>query len=215
MAADSGPGYSETLLSRREVVVFGLASLLAPVALRSAAIPDGASLPAASQRAAMFHKIVYDERDAYSRAFGLEALALGGAAEPVRDLTSLWLDELAPMWRENDFAVAGMTRPDVLFCLEQMAWPLGRRVVFRVDHHESASHEFEHRTTGPQSWIDPGSLGRDWPRELARALLRGPGSGPVRSASNSMVTAATLHRNTLISWVIAGRDARSTRGSAG
>jgi hypothetical protein len=103
----------------------------------------------------------------------------------------------------------------VLFCLEQMAWPLGRRLVLRVDHHESASHEFEHRAAAPQSWIDPGTLGRDWPRESARALLRGPGPGPVRVASNSMVTAATLHRNALISWVIAGRDARTTRGSVG
>jgi hypothetical protein len=48
------------------------------------------------------------------------------------DLTAPWRDRIDPLFREGDAAIAGITRPSALFCLELLAGGRRRRVIERT-----------------------------------------------------------------------------------
>ena len=105
-----------------------------------AAVPMMAGVSAAAQvpvaPAPAFHAVLIDDRHAEARAFGAVLAGRGASvhAVPDGDVTALWLRTIAPAWRLSPVAVAGLTRPAVLFCLEQLAWSNGLRVVFHAEH---------------------------------------------------------------------------------
>jgi hypothetical protein len=47
------------------------------------------------------------------------------------DLTALWRDRLNVLWRTSPASIAGITEPAALFCLEQLARGMGRKVSMR------------------------------------------------------------------------------------
>jgi hypothetical protein len=79
--------------------------------------------------------VLYDRRFTEAVAFGDEArqhgaevLGFGG------DITGFWYTDLSLRWRQSPVAIAGMTAPGPLFCLERWGWDHGLRVVSRVEH---------------------------------------------------------------------------------
>ncbi len=61
-------------------------------------------------------------------------LAQRGIAELVfaGDVTEVWFRTLDPLWREQQAAVAGLTRHSTLFGLERLAWDHRLRLVQRL-----------------------------------------------------------------------------------
>lgn len=196
-------------LTRREVLVSALATLTLPLAVRAASgsSPARGGLP--------LHKVLYEPRHSESVAFGRAAAALGAPVEPVGDLAALWFDDLAPMWRVRRMAVAGMTSPNVLLCLEQFARETRQRVVFRVDHREPAPNIVVHHLATATGWREPPDLGRDWPRVMAHTVLgKHPDLTPEQHTSTSRVTASTLTHTTQISWIMAPSKTARLPGSS-
>src|SRR5271165_4011540 len=203
-------------LTRREVLA-ALTALTLPLAVRAASSGSASSaapFPAPARHGPMLHKVLYEAGDNVSLAFGRAAAVLGAPVQPLGDLAALWFDDLAPMWRERRLAVAGVTGPNVLLCLEQLAQQTGQRVVFRVDHRESAPNVIVHRLATPMGWIELSNLGSDWPRAMARAMLgKNPDLVPERNTSTSMVTASTLSQKAHISWIMASATTARWHGS--
>jgi hypothetical protein len=78
--------------------------------------------------------VIYDQRFSAAHAFadamtwrGHSVFGYGG------DLTAVWLHEIEPRWSRRAGALAGMTTPTALFCLEQLAAQHWLRVVTRTD----------------------------------------------------------------------------------
>jgi hypothetical protein len=142
------------------------------------------------------YRVVYDTRFAGSTAFGREAFASGFAARPVDgDVTRLWIDELAPRWKKEPAAIAGMTAADVLFCLEQFARDAGLRVVHRTVHSGAAAQGVltrAHATPLPD------------PREQVLAVSRCRLASPAQTATCLPPVRPDDHEP-LITWVIGPR----------
>jgi hypothetical protein len=114
------------MASRRDLVKSGLLAL-APL---PAVAGQG---PASALEPAVF-RAVYDERFPDGRAFAETAAARGWPARPIRgDVTRLWYDELDARWRQGPAAIAGVTTPASLFCLETLARDRGMRLVARTE----------------------------------------------------------------------------------
>lgn len=79
--------------------------------------------------------VVYDQRFAAAHAFADAMAWRGHSVFGYRgDLTAVWLHEIEPRWSRSAGAVAGMTTPTALFCLEQLAAQHWLRVVSRTHH---------------------------------------------------------------------------------
>jgi len=100
------------------------------------------------------YKVILDSAFPSSAAFGRRASELGLAthASP-SDVTSLWYHDLHPRWVQSAVAIAGLTSPESLFCLERLAWDHSMRVLFRAFHRPVDSSSIEHVLTGPQSVV--------------------------------------------------------------
>jgi hypothetical protein len=81
------------------------------------------------------YKVIFDEQFSAARAFGSAAARNGMRTAVIRgDITALWLDDLKAHWEADGAAVAGMTTPRTLLCLEQLAHDTWRRVLRRVEY---------------------------------------------------------------------------------
>lgn len=103
-----------------------------------AALPLAASCreSAASPTQGGLALALVDRRFAPSRLVG-SGLSLRGV--PVRtldgdDVTSTWLAVVQPIWRASREPIGGLTARAPLFCLEQLAWSHGMRVVHHAEH---------------------------------------------------------------------------------
>jgi hypothetical protein len=144
-----------------------------------AALPVVAAAPRpAGARAALApacQAALIDERHAESRAFGAAFAERGVSvhALPDGDVTALWRESIGPTWRRAPVPVAGLTQAAVLFCLEQLGWSLGLRVVFHAQHVVSAARPARHkvlRSTAAGGAVDARGLGMrgpQWPSYLA------------------------------------------------
>jgi hypothetical protein len=119
--------------SRREFLQRAT-TVVAP--LVAAPLAGGVQAGATSGDASKYHAVLVDDRHPEARQFGSILGARGAAVHSVTDgdITSLWLATIAPAWRRAPVAIAGLTRPPVLFCLEQLAWSQGLRVIFHDEH---------------------------------------------------------------------------------
>jgi hypothetical protein len=118
--------------------------------------------------------------------------ARGAAVHAVTDgdVTALWLSTIGPAWRNAPVAVAGLTRPPVLFCLEQLAWSQGLRVIFH-DEHMVTRAQGAHAT---------------WARLMAEIVTTHGAAPTARYAgptSSGLAPAATRDAQLLTSWIIA------------
>jgi hypothetical protein len=114
-------------------------------------------MPAASISTVRLHQFIFDRRYPAGRAFGAAAKSADSSAAiaPIDgDITALWLYGLRSQWSTGGGgAIAGMTTPRTLFCLEQLARDHWMRVVIRAEHAISKGHETVHRVTATGAMI--------------------------------------------------------------
>lgn len=154
---------------------------LQSASLSALALASGVpSIVRASNRAPMpLGAVLIDDRNVESRTFGDRLGAHGAAvrAVPEGDITDLWLHEIGPAWNRRAMAVAGLTQRPALFCLEQLAWAHGLRVVFHAEHiidpSGVAQHQIFRCSHSGRSGLTAGELARfdvQWPERVADAI---------------------------------------------
>ncbi len=176
----------------------------------------GAPLRSIARRAAVpatVPTVLIDDRHAEGRAFGSAFAARGALVYALSegDVTALWRESIGPVWRQAPIVLAGLTRPPALFCLEQLGWALGRRVVFYAEHLVSVSRAVRHqfiRTTsaGPTAnTVEWSNCSQPWPSQLASLVARhaAVAKGP-RPAPTGVDLAPSLPADAqlLTSWII-------------
>jgi hypothetical protein len=123
-------------MNRRGFVISGISA----AGMLTSALP---AVPASSPAPAMvapagipaLFGVVFDRRFEAARLFGRAAAWRGHMAFGYDgDLTATWLHQLEPRWSRRAGALAGMTTPAALFCLEQLAAQHWLRVVRRTGH---------------------------------------------------------------------------------
>lgn len=115
--------------------------------------------PARVHRA--FRRAVFDERFAECRAFAVEMHSTGVLTSAIRgDVAKLWYDDLRVDLSENSLPVAGLTDRAALFCLEELARDVRRRVIFRADHiiDQDIDQSGEQGVHAQHSAVGPASL---------------------------------------------------------
>jgi hypothetical protein len=183
-----------------------------------AAVPLVSGLPriadARTGTSLAFQAVLIDDRHAEARVFGAALAGRGSRVLPVShgDVTALWLGEIGPAWRRSPVPVAGLTRPPVLFCLEQLAWAQGLRVVFHAEHVVTPSRAASHAVYACASGIaglDGGDLalrGPLWPSQVADIVAhfdstrRNGRAGP---SCAGLMPALPADAELLTSWIIA------------
>jgi hypothetical protein len=200
------------MTNRREFLQIGIAATAWPIASRAAMAATQSAAPVGAAVAApvSLYKAVYDTRFPESVAFARQMEVEGVATHAIEaDVTNFWYTELDQRWRKTPLAIAGLTSHGPLFCLEQLAWPLGMRVVFRGEHSYRADGSIEHALNGPDSMVRAASgLGEksDWAASIAKLATRCPtGRSQVSAASFTCRAAGPTkaEADPLISWIIA------------
>jgi hypothetical protein len=159
------------------------------------------------------HAVLVDERHAQARSVGRRLASSGARVHtiPEGDVTQVWLRQIGPAWRNQPVAVAGLTARPALFCLEQLAFACGLRVVFHGEHVVYPGGQTEHSLLrGAEgahvSVHDLQRAGRLWPARIAEAVASyGPRAGcPRLGPSNaSLEPALPPDAQLLTSWIIA------------
>ena len=158
------------------------------------------------------HAIYFDERFAATLAFGREVARLGGRTQAMSGTVhDFWYNDLAPRWRTQPIAIAGMTDPQAIFLLEMMAADVGMRVVFRGHHVPRSEGRYAHEGFGPPgarsavaalgvattAWTAGAArIVADWPL-AACSMAAGTGTNVTAAASRA------VGRDALVSWIIA------------
>ncbi len=207
------------MTSRREFLHAAAVSAL-PITAGAAQITAGAGQIADATGAARqapvhvdLHSILVDERYSEARAVGTRLAGLGVTVHTVADgdVTQVWLRHIGPAWSREPVAIAGLTARPALFCLEQLAWSCGLRVVFHGEHIVHSDGRTEHSLLrgGSAAHLSSGDLQRAgalWPAVLADAMASRRGQtrrarpGPSAAAlAPALPTGAQL----LTSWIIA------------
>lgn len=131
------------MTNRRQFLGLGLAASVWPVVGSGRTARPGAG-------AARLYVAVCDRRYIDAAAF---AAPLRAQAVPVReidgDVTSLWYHDLALRWRDAPVPIVGLTTPEALFCLEQLAWDHRMHVVFRAERVGAADGRIVRRVAAP------------------------------------------------------------------
>ena len=122
-------------MNRRELVIAGAAAagtaagVLSPVQI-VAALP--ATLISTGHHPVF--AVIFDHRFEAARAFAKVAAWRGNRVFSYDgDLTAVWVRQIEPRWSARAGALAGMTTPTALFCLEQLAAQHWLRVVSRTE----------------------------------------------------------------------------------
>ena len=127
------------------------------------------------------------------------------------EITALWLSTIRPLWEKGPAIIAGLTRPTTLFCLEQLAFAHGQRVVFHAEHvvHADGSCVHQLQRGAASAGIGAADLARAgaaWPAQLAQAMATHhrnqwePRFGPSLAALEPALPSGAL---LLTSWIIA------------
>lgn len=123
------------------------------------------------------HAVLIDERYAEARSVGAHFSRAGTQIHtvPYGDVTQIWLHQIAPIWRHQPVAIAGLTTRPALFCLEQLAWSYGLRVVFHGEHIVHPGGRAEHSLLCGAEGVhlsvrDLWYAGPLWPARIADAI---------------------------------------------
>jgi hypothetical protein len=195
-----------SVASRRDFLKTAMAVSALPIVAGVATDPADA---APRSRTLALYRVIFDERFPGSRAFADRARKLGVPAQAIRgDVTALWLNDLRGRWQASPAAIAGLTAPSALFCLERLAWDHGMRVAFHAEHRHLSNGAIEHFVLSGERPLRPTSLdaaGTKWIDQIAELVTR----YPFDRASRGGATSAGLPRTaddksvTLASWIIA------------
>ena len=127
------------MTSRREFLE-GIGWTMVPLAC---GLPISVAKPASTPLA--MHAVLIDGRYPHARSLGTGLVKRGTPVHVIDgEITDLWLREIQPAWRQRPVALAGLTASSTLFCLEQLAWAHGLRVVFHAEHVVLPSQETLH-----------------------------------------------------------------------
>jgi hypothetical protein len=197
--------------SQREFIQAGLAASVAPVAFPIAdSVSRSSPVDSVSASHHELYCVVCDVRSRWSADFAHAAECLGNrVVRTTGDITDFWFTDLSRRWREAPVAIAGLTAPGPLFCLERFGWDHGLRVVFRGTHQFCDGGQVEHALEGPFRTIAAAHVDvtrANWPRHLARLLnscdvARDTATTTIRSAVTGDQRPDS--DDTLVSWVIA------------
>jgi hypothetical protein len=201
------------MTTRREFLQAGIAASALPFGAAvtpAARNPDTAAAASPLEPAASFYKVVFDERFSESVAFAHEMARRGMTVHGISgDMTDLWYHDLHAQWQQNPVAIAGLTGHGPLFCLEQLAWDHGMRVVLRAEHRYAAENCMEHELSAPDVLLPEttslAQAGAGWSTQMARFVSRCPLSG---SRSSTRIVSPSAHRreadeDSLFTWIIA------------
>src|ERR1700683_3878646 len=201
------------MAKRREVLQAAVAISVAPI-LNARAFWFAAPLnrpTRASSDEVMVDGLVFDNRFSESIEVSRSAARRGAKLHEIDgDVTALWYGHLDFHWRAHPGALAGITGPDALFVLENLAWDRRLRVAYRGIHSPPSGDFATHRLSGPPSLVEPMSPlwpYQSWTETLGRTLALWPG----RSEAAKSIDVKPLDKNTsgraanLISWVIVPR----------
>jgi hypothetical protein len=193
------------MTNRREILEIGIAAAALPFA--AAAV---ASAPASRGGNVELYKALYDVRFPASAAFAGRLAARGIAVVPMRgDMTRFWYDDLYHRWRQGPAAIAGLTAHGALFCLEQLAWAEGLRVVFRARHASDERGRVRHSIEGPMPLVgavEQAVAESCWVAAMADAVTSCPGERLAKTAVEARTPASAVAMGAgepLYSWVIA------------
>lgn len=196
--------------SRREFIQAGLAVSVAPVAVPLRASASGLPPAGAAMRVHPLYCVVCDVRFPSGVDLAREVGRLGVTVVEISgDITDFWFNDLSIRWKQAPIAVAGLTAPGPLFCLERFGWDHGLRVAFHGTHRFLDARRVEHVLSGPPRTIAAARrvalTGADWACHVARLLSR-CAIAPGRSTTT--VRGEGTHGpvneyDRLVSWVIA------------
>ena len=199
------------MITRREILKLGVAALVTPAAAQAAGSQFVASAEKSERIPVMMpphYKVIFDERFSDSRLFADEARKLGATIHGIdADITDLWYHDLYYRWKKGPATIAGMTAPESLFCLEQLARDHRMSVTFRVGHESIADDCIEHTFSGTGSLLqhDMEMNGQNWNKQIANMIMR-CSSGCDKLSRATVVTPMSRRlpeKISLVSWVIA------------
>ena len=208
------------MTNRREFLHIGVAALSLPIAARAAASSgmlagDKQSDEQREERRGdePLYKVLFDERFSTCVRFAKEAGRRALATQAIRgDITKFWYDDLYHRWKRGAVAIAGMTAPGAIFCLETLARDAGMRMALRVDHRVTrgrTGRRVEHEFAGPaQSVALAAELepsGERWTEKAAEMVAlfpaeRGRTMTALYSGESDGIRGEWTH---LVTWVIA------------
>ena len=169
------------MANRREFLQGSLAVSALP-------LMTGAALAPFAANASPIARVIFDERLPASRSFAERAAQSGIPAHAFKgDITSLWFNDLHQRWTNKPEAVAGITEPAALFCLERLAWDYKMRVTYLAEHR--ANEALDARS------IDAIARKMMSPRAAQTPILGASSVGIARHERD--------HERPLVSWVIA------------
>ncbi len=120
------------MTNRRQFLGIGIAAAVWPGLMTAAQRSSVTRAPAEGPARRPLYKAIVDTAYAPALEFAAQMRRSGVAIHAIeRDITSVWFNDLALRWRGSPAAVAGLTAPEALFCLEQLAWDHRMRVVLR------------------------------------------------------------------------------------
>jgi len=165
-----------------------------------------------SARAAL-HAVLIDSRHAQARSVAAELTARGVPVHSLKDgdITPLWARDIDPAWRVKPVTVAGLTERPALFCLEQLGFTYGLRVVYHGEHIVEAGGRTRHALLRGASAVGlsvrqlerAGSL---WPALIAEVFTKDrPETRRARVGRSEAALAPCLPAGShlLSSWIIA------------
>jgi len=187
------------MTNRREFLHGAAAIVAAPLAA-------GAAVPVARQ--AGFNTVLIDTRHAPARAFGADLEGYGATVVglPDGDITAAWVSRIHPAWKRARISLAGLTEQPALFCLEQLAFGHGLRVVFHGEHVLLPDGPARHRICrgAPEVAALLQGSGAQWPHRLAQSLAawRPPTGVRFGPSEAAMAPALPTRARRLMSWMI-------------
>lgn len=195
-------------MTTRRTFLQGAACAL-PAATGGWRIASAAASP--ERRAAAFHAVLVGHQAAtlpFGHALGAHGATLLQIA--AGDITEPWLGTIRPAWTKGPAAIAGLTAPGALFCLEQLAWSHGLRVVFHAEHivHSDGTAAHQLLRGGSSIGLDAAALhgaGPQWPTALAQALAarRAPPARRLGPSVAALEPTLPPDAQLFTSWIIA------------
>lgn len=187
----------------------GVAALSLPIAARAGVSPE---IFGTKDRAPVepLYRVYFDERFPACAAFADEMSRRALPTQAIRgDITEVWFGDLYYRWKKAPEAIAGMTAPGAIFCLEMLARDAGMRTALRIDHRRLAGGRVEHEFAGPEEVFmraaDSESDAKDWPERMAEIVAQFPaerGRAATLRFSEADVTSSNGPDH-LVTWVIA------------
>ncbi|HEY5568489.1 MAG TPA: hypothetical protein VIM81_14780 [Gammaproteobacteria bacterium] len=199
------------MIGRRQILRLGLVTAMWPAL--ALAEERRASVGFAAPARWSLYKGIYDARYPACVAFAEWMKQSGVPIWPLDhgDVTGVWFNDLALRWREEPAAIAGMTAPEALFCLEELARDHRMRVTFSAWHRLRSDGLIEHRVCGPVALPDDiltAENGTGWCARMAELAMQCPRRRAALLAEPLLVIGdgSGMPRRppgALVSWIIA------------